>query len=335
MSRNKNDLTNKFSRDGYEAGMSKASCIRQGVDGFGMSVEFLRKLFVKIRNPEKYPELDNKVEWNEDGTIKGMDNTRFAHAAERGQRLEPLLRDWACDKLDDLCYEYNQNMSCEVRVPTIGYRKKEHRMVASLDAILEITNGKLPYTCPHTGEEHTLSGKGALELKTSSDSLVPSIDNVLQIQGQMYCANLNWGFIGILNKKQHFNLHYYARNQNIIDGLIESYDNFWNKVDNDIAYPEVKPTKEFVDYNNHNLANSLAILISRHKESKSEIDKWSTKEKQIKEEIMSVMKTEKQPYISLGGYNLALDIVTRQATPEQVVPAKPSTSYEKLTIKEI
>ena len=30
----------------------------QGVDSFGTSIEFLRKLFVKIRNPELYPELD-------------------------------------------------------------------------------------------------------------------------------------------------------------------------------------------------------------------------------------------------------------------------------------
>ena len=98
-------------------------------------------------------------------------------------------------------------------------------------------------------------------------------------------SDLNWGFIGILNKKQHFNLHFYARNQNIIDGLIESYDNFWNKVDNDIAYPEVKPTKEFVDYNNHNLANSIAILISRHKEAKSEMISGQQKRNKLRKKL--------------------------------------------------
>ena len=80
MSRDK-DLTNKFSRDGYELGQSKNATVMQGQDSFGMSVEYLRKLFVKIRNPEKYPELDEKIIWNEDGSVQGIDNTKFKKAA--------------------------------------------------------------------------------------------------------------------------------------------------------------------------------------------------------------------------------------------------------------
>ena len=48
-------------------------------------------------------------------------------------------------------------------------------------------NGKLPYVCPYTSQEYLLSGKGVSpELKTNADHLVPSIDNVLQVQGQMF-----------------------------------------------------------------------------------------------------------------------------------------------------
>ena len=334
MSRDK-DLTNKFSRDGYELGQSKNAAVMQGQDSFGMSAEYLRKLFVKIRNPEKYPELDEKILWNEDGSVQGIDNTKFKKAAERGQRMEPMLREWACDIIDNLCYEYHRTMSCDLHIPKQGYRKKEHRMVASLDAVIEIMNGKLPYHCPHTHTEHTLYGKGVLEIKTSADHLVPSVDNVLQIQGQMFCSDYNWGFIGIYNKKQHFDLHFYKRNQEIINKLLEKVDEFWNRVDNDIEYPEsLKQKKEFVDYNNHKASNALIDAINTYQEAKHKVTEWTNIREDCKATLASILKNENAPHITIGDHNISLDLITRNATPEQVVPAKPATTYEKLTVKE-
>ena len=308
MNQNK-DLTNKFSKDGYEFGQSKNGALMQGVDSFGTSIEFLRKLFVKIRNPELYPELDKLVSWNDDGTVAGMDNTRFKKAAERGQRMEPMLREWGADYIDNLCYEHDKNMSCDLIVPTEGYRKKQHRMVASLDAVVEIKNGKLPYVCPYTSQEYLLSGKGVLELKTNADHLVPSIDNVLQVQGQMFCADMNWGFIGIYIK-QHFNMHFYQRNPKIINRLIDKVNDFWNKVDNDIAYL-TKDVKEFVDFNNHKASNALLDTISKYNEAKEMVTQWTEKRDQQKSNIAQMLKSENSPHITIGDHNISLDLITR------------------------
>ena len=76
---------------------------------------------------------------------------------------------------------------------------------------------------------------------------------------------MNWGFIGIYNKRQHFNMHFYQRNPKIINRLIDKVNDFWNKVDNDIAYPELqKDVKEFVDFNNHKASNALLDTISKN-----------------------------------------------------------------------
>ena len=48
-----------------------------------------------------------------------------------------------------------------------------------------------------------------------------------------------------------------------------------------------------------------------------------------------MLKSENAPHITVGDHNISLDLITRNATPEQVVPAKPATTYEKLTVKEM
>ena len=121
-------IMNKFSNDGYEIGASKIGVIVLGKNNFYVR-EYLRYQFRKIQL----------------GEIEQMDSTSAPNAAKRGQYLEPGLREWVSDELDELCSHQEGQMSCNLYIPKEGFHKKEYKMAASLDGILEIKGGKLPF----------------------------------------------------------------------------------------------------------------------------------------------------------------------------------------------
>ena len=54
-----------------------------------------------------------------------------------------------------------------------------------------------------------------------------------------------------------------------------------------------------------------------------------------REKIIGTLKSENVSYIIINDKKVALDTIVRKATPEKIVPAKPESQYEKLTVKEM
>ena len=87
-------IINKFSHDGFEIGASKIGVIVLGKNNFYVR-EYLRYQFRRIQL----------------GEIEQMDSTSAPNAAKRGQYLEPGLREWVSDELDELCSQQSGQMS--------------------------------------------------------------------------------------------------------------------------------------------------------------------------------------------------------------------------------
>ena len=51
--------------------------------------------------------------------------------------------------------------------------------------------------------------------------------------------------------------------------------------------------------------------------------------------IKFILKQEGCNYVKVRNKKIACELITRKATVEKIVPAKPASQYEKLTVKEI
>ena len=91
--------------------------------------------------------------------------------------------------------------------PTKAYRLEKYRMAASLDGVLEVHGGAIPFEDPQTGEVVMLEGKGCCEIKTQGyNDGPPTYENILQVQAQMLCSGFKWAIIGKLGPRLKFEM---------------------------------------------------------------------------------------------------------------------------------
>ena len=191
---------NKFSKDGHEIGASKVGVVFLGKNNFHTR-EYLRIQFRRILS----------------GDIESMDSTQAPMAAKRGQYLEPGLRIWTSDYLDELCALQGGQLCCNLTIPQEGFRNVKYKMAASLDGILEIKGGVLHYHDEHTGEKFDLEGFGVCEIKTQDQPGPPSYENLIQVQAQMFCSGFKWAIIGKLGPNLKMNWYVYKPEKIIVD----------------------------------------------------------------------------------------------------------------------
>lgn len=219
--------------------------------------------------------------------------------------------------------------------PKIGYRIKQYRICASLDGILKIHGGKIPFKDSNTGEQIILEGEGCVEAKSQAyNSGPPTRDNVLQVQTQMLCTGFKWAIIGKLGPRQQFSMYVYKADPELQNMIIESVQDFWNKVDNDIPYPveETEKNKSYVNWSNDD--KGLTQMLTDYERAEEEIESWTTTKNELKDAIKSILKQENCNYVQIKNKKISLELITRKATVEKLVPARPASQYEKLTVKE-
>lgn len=313
-------VMNKFSQDGYEIGASKIGVIVLGKNNFYVR-EYLRYQFRKIQL----------------GEIDQMDSTSAPNAAKRGQYLEPGLREWVSDELDELCSQQEGQMSCNLYIPKEGFHKKEYKMAASLDGILEIKGGVLPFYDRLEDKMVNLEGFGVCEIKTQGyNSGPPTYENILQVQAQMFCSGYKWAIIGKLGPNLKFDMYVYEEDKEIQNTIVEAVKDFWKRVEDDIPYDDdSEPEKTFVDWTNHSKSNEVMDLITDFNNCDQKIKEQKELKESAREKIIGTLKSENVSYIIINDKKVALDTIVRKATPEKIVPAKPESQYEKLTVKEM
>lgn len=161
--------------------------------------------------------------------------------------------------------------------PTKAYRLEKYRMAASLDGVLEVHGGAIPFEDPQTGEVVMLEGKGCCEIKTQGyNDGPPTYENILQVQAQMLCSGFKWAIIGKLGPRLKFEMFVFKGDADLQNTIIEYVQDFWNKVDNNLAYDDdQEPEKSFVDWTEHKTANKLTDLVNNHEYAIEQIKEWT------------------------------------------------------------
>ena len=308
---------NKFSKDGFEVGASKVPLIVIGQDDFGNTREQLRQNFVEIRKNPDVVRLESKQNKN---------------AKDRGNYLEDGIAHWVSDQLDNLCTDPG---SVTFRKPIDAYRLSKYKMAASLDGVLTVDGEPIQYDDPQTGKTFTLSGKGVCEIKTQGYNDHVTYDHILQLQAQMLVSGFKWGVIGHLGPRLKMQMFVFESDKQIQKKILERVKDFWRRVEKDTPYPVIaEPTeKVYSDWSNDD--KGLTKLTNDYDLAKDEIERWTTTKDQLANAIKSILKQENASYVKIREKQIACELITRKATVERIVPAKPASQYEKLTVKEI
>ena len=308
---------NKFSKDGYEVGASKVPLIVIGQDDFGNTREQLRYRFMEIRcNPD----------------IVHLESKQNKNAKDRGNYLEDGIAHWVSDQLDNLCVDSG---SVTFRKPIDAYRLSKYKMAASLDGVLTIQGEPIQYDDPQTGKTFTLSGDGVCEIKTQGYNDHVTYDHILQLQAQMLVSGLKWGVIGHLGPRLKMQMFVFESDKQIQKKIIERVKDFWRRVEKDTPYPVIAESTEKVYSDWSNDDKGLTKLTNDYDLAKDEIERWTTTKDQLANAIKSILKQENASYVKIREKQIACELITRKATVERIVPAKPASQYEKLTVKEI
>ena len=308
---------NKFSKDGFEVGTSKVPLIVLGQNDFGNTREQLRQNFVEIRKNPDVVRLESKQNKN---------------AKDRGNYLEDGIAHWVSDQLDNLCVDSG---SVTFRKPIDAFRLSKYKMAASLDGVLTIQGEPIQYDDPQTGKTFTLSGEGVCEIKTQGYNDHVTYDHILQLQAQMLVSGFKWGVIGHLGPRLKMQMFVFESDKQIQKKILERVKDFWRRVEKDTPYPVIAESTEKVYSDWSNDDKGLTKLTNDYDLAKDEIERWTTTKDQLANAIKSILKQENTSYVKIRQKQIACELITRKATVERIVPAKPASQYEKLTVKEI
>ena len=308
---------NKFSKDGFEVGTSKVPLIVLGQNDFGNTREQLRQNFVEIRKNPDVVRLESKQNKN---------------AKDRGNYLEDGIAHWVSDQLDNLCVDSG---SVTFRKPIDAFRLSKYKMAASLDGVLTIQGEPIQYDDPQTGKTITLSGEGVCEIKTQGYNDHVTYDHILQLQAQMLVTGFKWGVIGHLGPRLKMQMFVFESDKQIQKKILERVKDFWRRVEKDTPYPVIAESTEKVYSDWSNDDKGLTKLTNDYDLAKDEIERWTTTKDQLANAIKSILKQENASYVKIREKQIACELITRKATVERIVPAKPASQYEKLTVKEI
>ena len=117
--------------------------------------------------------------------------------------------------------------------------------------------------------------------------------------------------------------------------IIERVKDFWQRVEKHTPYPVIAESTEKVYSDWSNDDKGLTKLTNDYDLAKDEIERWTTTKDQLANAIKSILKQENASYVKIREKQIACELITRKATVERIVPAKPASQYEKLTVKEI
>ena len=265
-------------------------------------------------------------------------------ALDRGNYLEPGILEWASDKLDSLCLGTTH---VNLQIPDKAYMHDACRLGVSLDGLIHIKEGELQLENPFHGlpgeDSHvTLYGSGPLEAKTDAyNDGPPHIENVIQLQAQMMCYKADWGAIAKLGPKMRLGIYPYLRNDELCKQIEDATNDFWRRCDSEspMYYPAIveKPIEEKVVQVDASVNTDIETLAKNYlacKDASTQQDYAVGEVKDVLETYLASLDPEDNTNIhaKVGPYSIKWQKVIRKAQPEKLVPAKPESSYRKLTV---
>jgi len=302
----------KYSDDAVELGASRVPAILLGKTSFSTN-ERERQKTLHARQG-----------------IETLETEFGKEVKERGDRLEPVLIEWARDKVDEISDDKATINLCKV---TQGYRIDELALCASLDAILQV-DGEFTMYNEMTDEDITLSGFGALEIKTTNTDDLPRTDQIIQLQTQLLCSGFKWGIIAVFGKAQKLKLVPFKADQQLFNQIMEKVTEFWQKVDLDEPYPPLdNGPPSIINLDHLDIKDSLINVAEDWLMCDAEIKKWTKKKEEDQKLLQRIMEQNEAEHAEVGDINISYPTITRKAQPEKIMPAKQATYYRKFKIE--
>ena len=312
----------KHSKDGYELGMSKLGIVALGIDDFNNDVEDLRQQFIEIR------------EGRQDSVINPFISEM---AGLRGNCLENGISQLAYQVL---MKDAPKGVEIDIEYEPEPYRLPQHKMCASLDAMLNIRNGYITVQ-DASGGDIQITGRIPLEIKTDAyDSDVPKPMYVIQLTGQMMCTGATHGIIAKLGPKvNEFRMIGYECSPTLVSMILDSVDEFWERVETNTPYErDFKPYKpEAAIISDPEQSKSLVSLATEMEIAKSKVKEWEGRLSECKERVATALYALDEEVVeaTFDGkkYRLENKVITRKPTPPKMIEAKPESTYVVTNVK--
>ena len=271
-----------------------------------------------------------------------IEDNRFAQAKDRGIRLEPSCLIFGGDYIQS---QADEGIDVTWSQPTDADRIEKLRIAASCDAYINTSD--TVYLKHLDGTVITCNGPGIMEAKSDkhSDS-EPRLDQIIQLNTQMACSGRDWGVISKFHKSFFWYVYPYHFDQKLWDITKEAIAEFWDKVDNDIPYdpieinkPEPIELETFInnkDTTKH--IHRLAKNIKKHRKNAETEKKLADDAKKYIEDYFNALEIKSatvRSHYKKDKIKISLQEVITKSKPEHTVPAKPSSSYNKLVIEEV
>ena len=270
-----------------------------------------------------------------------IEDNRYLRAKTRGNYMEPACLEFGADTIQTIAGDMNVSWS----IPDDADRYPELKIAASCDAHITV-DGKINIQHPD-GRVISVSGDGVMEAKTdaSSDG-EPRLDQIIQLNTQMACSGRDWGVIVKYGKSHYFSVWPYHFDQELWDITKTAITEFWDKVENDIPYdpievkkPEPIELETFInDKDTTKHIHRLAKNIKKHRKNAETEKKLADDAKQQIEDYFNALEIKSatvRSHYKKDKIKISLQEVVTKSKPEHTVPAKPSSSYNKLVIEEV
>ena len=310
----------KFSKTGEELGASEVAGVME-IAGFKTpfkTAEQIRQIHISV-------------------AAGAVLEQQTSQAIERGNKLEPMLIQFGRERVASFA---TKDSDVTVKIPQKGFRRRGLKLCASLDAILKIRDGKeveIPVPNDLDSEPIVARGRGALECKTDGyTSGPPRMDQVIQLQAQMHCSRLKWGVIARLGKNLKWELFPYQYDLNFGALIEEGVKEFWRRVKEDIEYTTEDETNvEVADLNDLDSSSEIEEMCRELNRVKVEIAEANDFKHSLEKNLREILGSVGARVATIGEFEIDNKTIVRSATPQRVIEAKPATSYERLSIKNV
>ena len=308
----------KFSKTGEELGASEVAGVME-ISGF--------------KTPFKTAEQIRQIHMS--AAAGAVLEQQTSQAIERGNKLEPMLIEFGRERVASFA---TKDSDVTVQIPKKGFRRRGVKLCASLDAILKIKDGKevqIPVPNDLDSEPIIARGRGALECKTDGYTTgPPRLDQVIQLQAQMHCAKFKWGVIARLGKHLKWELFPYQYDPNFGQLIEESVKEFWRRVKEDIEYTlEDESNVEVADLNELDSSSEIVEMCKELNRTRVEIAEWTDLKNSIEKNLREILSSVGARAATVGEFQFENKTIIRAATPERIMEAKPASSYQRMTIK--
>ena len=248
-------------------------------------------------------------QWKASAGVESIERIRNQHALDRGNFLQDGVAAWALHELQKLTTAKLTQFE-----PQDAFRLKEVKLGATLDNVISIEGGVLPFT--HDDITYELEGDINHETKTDFyHNGVCKPDWIIQCNGQMLCSGLRQTIVSVLAQDGKLHMYPVMYDEGLAEKIVELVDEFWVRIEQGENYPDLEEesSPDFADLTEHlNKTNKdLDALCDNLVQLRSEANALSKQSKEVQAEIVGVMESLGITHGKTEAYEIVSELVTK------------------------